>query len=85
MNCCICKGKIEIEGTWKESNNANPIKDGRCCDKCKSDYVIPARIQNLLKYSNVSGNSSRILSYIDTFDLRRRKQRFHNDKTNQSK
>lgn len=37
--CCIC-GK-QIEG-W--SNNAEPVKQGRCCDDCNWEYVIPARM-----------------------------------------
>ena len=48
MKCCICKGKIkkEING-WDRGNNALPIKDGRCCNKCNSTIVIPARFYQL--------------------------------------
>ena len=37
--CSIC-GK-EYVG-W--GNNAQPVNDGRCCDRCNLDYVIPARL-----------------------------------------
>lgn len=39
MKCCIC-GK-EFEG-W--GNNANPVKDGTCCDDCNENVVLPVRI-----------------------------------------
>lgn len=39
MKCCIC-GK-EIKGY---SNSAYPISDGKCCDSCNLNYVVPARI-----------------------------------------
>ena len=47
MKCCICKGEIEVKGTWTQGNNALPIKDGRCCDTCNFTKVIPKRISNL--------------------------------------
>jgi hypothetical protein len=28
-------------------NNAQPVKNGRCCDVCNSTKVIPARIKEL--------------------------------------
>ena len=37
--CSIC-GK-EFEGF---GNNAEPVNDGTCCDKCKRDVVIPRRL-----------------------------------------
>ena len=43
MECCLCKGKIEVKGTWTEGNNAEPLKRGRCCDVCNVMLVIPAR------------------------------------------
>ena len=50
MKCCICKEKIkkEING-WDRGNNALPIKDGRCCNKCNYTIVIPARFYQLQK------------------------------------
>ena len=44
MKCCICGGEIEVKGRWKTGNNAQPVKKGRCCDKCNYTKVIPERI-----------------------------------------
>ena len=48
MKCCICKGDIEKERDpitnkvyWEEGNNAQPYKDGRCCNICNFQLVIP--------------------------------------------
>jgi hypothetical protein len=39
-DCCICEYEIEGYG-----NNPTPVsKKGRCCDKCNTEKVIPARI-----------------------------------------
>jgi len=40
MKCCICSKKIKT----KYGNNAEPIKEGRCCDLCNAIIVIPARL-----------------------------------------
>ena len=40
IECCICKGEIDGFG-----NNAQPIKEGRCCDKCNYYKVIPKRLE----------------------------------------
>jgi len=45
MKCCLCHKNIEIEGTWKEGNNAAPLKKGRCCDTCNMTKVIPERLR----------------------------------------
>lgn len=37
--CCICNKVIKGYG-----HNAEPVKDGICCDKCNADQVLPARI-----------------------------------------
>lgn len=42
QKCVIC-GKV-FTGY---GNNADPIADGECCDKCNSDVVVPARIEQL--------------------------------------
>ena len=49
MKCCICKKEIEKKGDWTQGNNAQPIKDGRCCDKCNYNVVIPARLKMVIK------------------------------------
>ena len=46
MKCCLCGEEIEVKGNWKEGNNAQPIKDGRCCDFCNYTKVIPLRFSN---------------------------------------
>lgn len=42
--CSIC-GK-EFDGF---GNNAEPVNDGLCCDKCNNDIVIPRRLADLDK------------------------------------
>ena len=37
--CSICCKKYEGYG-----NNAQPVNDGRCCDDCNTNVVIPTRI-----------------------------------------
>lgn len=50
MKCSICDKEIEQRKDyngkvyWSEGNNADPIKDGRCCDACDCMIVIPARM-----------------------------------------
>ena len=50
MKCSICKEEIEKkyhngEVYWDSGHNAQPVTNGRCCDKCNSNIVIPVRIQ----------------------------------------
>ncbi len=51
MNCDICDNPIDIhydkkgEAYWTEGHNARPVVNGRCCDKCTAEVVIPARIK----------------------------------------
>ena len=33
---------------WTEGHNAQPISDGRCCDRCNEDIVIPHRIADMM-------------------------------------
>jgi DNA-directed RNA polymerase subunit RPC12/RpoP len=40
--CSICKDTYDGWG-----NNAYPVNDGRCCDKCNMKVVVPARIARL--------------------------------------
>lgn len=40
MNCSICHKKLKGAG-----NNAKPVNDGRCCDRCDNEVVTPARIR----------------------------------------
>lgn len=49
MKCCLCHKEIEVKGTWKEGNNAEPLKKGRCCDVCDDTKVISARLSQYFK------------------------------------
>jgi hypothetical protein len=45
MFCSICG---ELNEKWPGGfygNNAEPINDGRCCDWCNGNRVLPARIK----------------------------------------
>ena len=53
MKCSICEENLEeqkhpITGEifWNKGHNAEPINDGRCCDRCNYTIVIPKRIKN---------------------------------------
>ena len=48
IRCSIC-GK-EFEGF---GNNAQPVNDGLCCDKCNKEVVIPRRLADLDKKQSV--------------------------------
>ena len=39
--CSICGQKYKGYG-----NNAQPVNDGRCCDKYNATIVVPRRIQD---------------------------------------
>lgn len=43
FTCSICGKEI----TDEFSNNAQPVNDGRCCNACNRNVVIPARIKGL--------------------------------------
>jgi hypothetical protein len=45
IECSICDSEIP---RW-ESNNAQPINTGECCDDCNYQYVVPERMKNLFK------------------------------------
>lgn len=44
--CDICFNDIPVEfNGWNKGNNAEPVvKDGRCCNTCNSNVVVPARV-----------------------------------------
>ena len=56
--CCVCLGPIatkEEKELFKDSkygflgNNAEPIKEGRCCTLCDNNFVIPLRMLRLAR------------------------------------
>ena len=55
MKCCLCSGEIDEQKTPEGKvfyigwHNAQPLKDGRCCDNCNKTKVIPERIKRLPK------------------------------------
>jgi len=63
MICSICdeeiKGQVVThpDGSksvpWEGGNNAYPINEGRCCDKCNMEVVIPARLFNMMQSKTV--------------------------------
>jgi hypothetical protein len=53
LECCICGEDIIAEAKakgnlWEGGHNPDPIKNGRCCDVCNYNKVVPARIHQLL-------------------------------------
>jgi hypothetical protein len=40
--CSICRKPYVGHG-----NNAAPCNDGRCCDECNRDWVLPLRIEQI--------------------------------------
>ena len=42
--CSICQRPYEGHG-----NNAQPVNDGRCCDRCNALVVVPRRLSSLRK------------------------------------
>jgi len=53
VKCSICSGYIKPlkndngDVVWQHGNNAMPVNDGRCCDGCNWNVVIPERLKNL--------------------------------------
>tara|TARA_Y100000310_G_scaffold119562_1_gene118325 strand:+ start:93 stop:266 length:174 start_codon:yes stop_codon:yes gene_type:complete len=47
MICNICGLEIEMDadGKWDGGHNADPITEGRCCERCNFALVIPARLR----------------------------------------
>lgn len=50
--CSICFKKYTHWG-----NNAYPVNEGRCCDECNANIVIPARIQQMINKENKEVNN----------------------------
>jgi len=45
LTCSICFLPIGPQANgWAGGHNAEPINDGRCCERCDQMVVIPARI-----------------------------------------
>tara|TARA_R100001443_G_scaffold7067_1_gene16220 strand:+ start:2136 stop:2339 length:204 start_codon:yes stop_codon:yes gene_type:complete len=54
VRCCICSKYIEPlrnakgEIVWEYGHNADPVKEGRCCEQCNFEAVLPARMEQLI-------------------------------------
>jgi hypothetical protein len=52
-DCIICGSKIPPHKTkegvvyWEGGHNAMPIAEGRCCDLCHDNVVLPTRLKEL--------------------------------------
>jgi len=44
--CSICKGAMNDP----YGHNAQPLNDGRCCDICNTQFVIPERIKRVIEF-----------------------------------
>ena len=42
--CSICRCDL----IPKNSHNAEPVNDGRCCTKCNFEKVLPMRLQEII-------------------------------------
>ena len=48
--CSVCNEPIKPNWHgWAGGNNAQPYNDGRCCDRCDSEVVIPMRIVQIMQ------------------------------------
>ena len=47
MKCTICglEIKLDSDGKWDGGHNAEPINEGRCCEKCNDTVVTPMRLR----------------------------------------
>lgn len=40
MQCVLCNEEIEPQANgWAGGHNAQPLAEGRCCDKCNFDVI----------------------------------------------
>lgn len=54
IECVICGRDIEHKVHngrvyWTQGNNALPVADGRCCDRCDVGVVIPTRLREIME------------------------------------
>ena len=58
MICVICHKEIEKQYTkegvmyWDQGNSAEPIAEGRCCNKCNDTIVTPTRVTEMIVQMN---------------------------------
>ena len=57
LKCSICGNEIIPNSIgWKYGNNSFPINEGRCCDECKLNIVLPRRMVDLKNEREVKEN-----------------------------
>lgn len=44
MTCDMCRKEIPDEPGKSLGNSASPLIEGRCCDQCDEDWVVPVRL-----------------------------------------
>ena len=50
LECVLCKQEIQVDANgWTGGHTAQPCADGRCCEKCNWDTVIPQRMRDMLR------------------------------------
>lgn len=47
ITCVLCSHTWVPANKYDIGNNAQPVADGRACDTCDWQHVIPARIKNI--------------------------------------
>ena len=46
--CVICKHPIGVDRNgWDGGHNAEPVTEGRCCEECNWNHVVPARFRQM--------------------------------------
>tara|TARA_R100001143_G_C3311035_1_gene110147 strand:- start:114 stop:377 length:264 start_codon:yes stop_codon:yes gene_type:complete len=56
LKCDLCGGDIEQKKNddgsvwWNEGHNAQPVSNGKACDTCNNEKVIPARMAEILGF-----------------------------------
>ncbi len=58
-DCSLCDNTINGFG-----NNAQPLKDDRCCDTCNTTKVIPARLSGIGKEKQT--NENKVINFYDS-------------------
>jgi|694.fasta_scaffold27486_11 hypothetical protein len=49
FDCCVCHKQVKQFG-----NNALPIKQGKCCNRCNEMFVIPVRAMIIRTKSDIA-------------------------------
>ena len=54
LKCDLCGGDIEQRKNdagsvwWNEGHNAQPVSEGRACNACNTEKVVPARLGEIM-------------------------------------